>query len=150
MADIVELVLQDHRAVERLFDKLTAASGAEEQAALYAEVKKMLEAHAGAEEKVLYPRVRADVPDGGDEAKDAVEEHDQIRGSLKEVDEHEAGTELFTLAVAQLVATTKHHVGVEETDLLPDFRNNSEAAEREELGGRFEQAKLPASAQQHS
>src|ERR1017187_3889068 len=102
MADIVELVLKDHRAVDELFEQLTAASGAEEQAGLYAQVKKMLEAHANAEEKVLYPRVRGDVPDGGDEAKDAVEEHDQIRASIKEVDEHEAGTELFMLAVAQL------------------------------------------------
>lgn len=61
------------------------------------------------------------MPDGVEEIKDANEEHDQIRESLKEVEEHEAGTELFTLAVAQLVATTKHHVGVEEAELLPDF-----------------------------
>jgi hypothetical protein len=39
------------------------------------------------------------------------------------------------------VATTKHHVGVEEAELLPDFRKNSEASEREELGARFEAAK---------
>jgi hypothetical protein len=43
---------------------------------------------------------------------------------------------------AQLVATTKHHVGVEEAELLPDFRNNSEASERESLGREFEKAKM--------
>ena len=66
--------------------------------------------------------------------------------SIAEVDEHKAGTELFRLAVAQLVATTKHHVGVEEAELLPDFRASSELSEREELGARFEQAKAKASA----
>jgi hypothetical protein len=86
------------------------------------------------------------VPEGREESKDAIEEHDQIRGSLKEVEEHEAGTELFTLAVTQLVATTKHHVGVEESELLPDFRKNSEASEREELGRRFEEAKTKSPA----
>jgi hemerythrin superfamily protein len=105
-----------------------------------------LERHASAEEKVLYPRVRKDVPEGGEEVKDAVEEHDQIRESLKEVEEHESGTELFTLAVAQLIATTKHHVGVEEGELLPDFRASSDAREREELGRRFEEAKAAAAA----
>jgi hypothetical protein len=78
--------------------------------------------------------------------KDAVGEHDQIRESLKEVEEHEPGTELFTLAVTQLVATTKHHVGVEEDELLPDFDDHTQAAEREELGRRFEEAKTKAAA----
>ena len=86
------------------------------------------------------------MPDGGEEVKDAIEEHDQIRGSLKEVAEHDAGTELFTLAVAQLVATTKHHVGVEEEELLPDFRNSSDTNERVELGRRFEEAKAKTAA----
>jgi hemerythrin superfamily protein len=146
MTDIIELVLEDHQTVAGLFDKLQAATGADEQAKLFAQVKEALERHAAAEEKILYPRVKNDSPDGPEEVKDANEEHDQIRESLKEVDEHDAGTELFTLAVAQLVATTKHHVGVEETELLPDFREHSEASEREELGRRFDEAKMNAAA----
>lgn len=162
MTDIIDLVIEDHHTVERLFDKLQAATEANEQAALFAQVKEALERHASAEEAILYPRVRTgpgaaedhatlvaahpdeDVAEGQAEVKDAIEEHDEIRQSLHEVDEHEAGTELFTLAVAQLVATTKHHVGVEETELLPDFRANSEASEREALGARFEEAKTKA------
>jgi hemerythrin superfamily protein len=144
MTDIIDLVLHDHHAVESLFDTLQAAVGTEDQATLFAQAREALERHAAAEEKVLYPRVRKDVPDGREEVKDAVEEHDQIRESLKEVEEHDAGTELFTLAIAQLVATTKHHVGVEEGELLPDFRENSEAGEREELGSLFEEAKAKA------
>jgi hemerythrin superfamily protein len=146
MTDIIDMVLHDHRTVEQLFDKLVAATGADEQTQLFAQVKEELERHTSAEEKVLYPRVRKDVPEGVEEVKDANEEHDQIRESLKEVEEHEAGTELFTLAVAQLVATTKHHVGVEETELLPDFRDNTSVSERESLGRRFEEAKARASA----
>jgi hemerythrin superfamily protein len=146
MTDIIDLVLQDHHAVEELFTKLQAATAAEDQATLLAQVKEALEGHASAEEEVLYPRARKDMTDGREEVKDAIEEHDQIRGSLKEVAEHDAGTELFTLAVAQLVATTKHHVGVEEEELLPDFRTNSDTNEREELGHRFEEAKANAAA----
>jgi hemerythrin superfamily protein len=145
VTDIIDLVLQDHRTVAELFDRLQAATGGDAQAELFAQVKDALEHHAAAEEKVPYPRVRKDAPEGKREVKDAVEEHDQIRGSLKEVEEHEPGTELFTLAVAQLVATTKHHVGVEEAELLPDFRNHSEAGERESLGRAFEEAKTKAS-----
>jgi hemerythrin superfamily protein len=146
MTDIIDLVLQDHHAVEELFGRLQAATGADAQAELFEQVKKDLERHAWAEEKVLYPRVRKDAPEGKGEVKDALEEHDQIRQALKEVEEHEAGTELFTQAVAQLIATTKHHVGVEEAELLPDFRNNSEASERESLGRAFEEAKTKAAA----
>jgi iron-sulfur cluster repair protein YtfE (RIC family) len=144
LTDIIDLILQDHHAVTALFDKLQAATEPAERAALFAEVKEDLERHVTAEEKVLYPRVRKEVAGGNEEAKDANEEHDQIRAALKEVGEHETGSELFSLAVNQLVATTKHHVGVEETELLPDFRASSEVAEREDLGLRFEEAKNKA------
>jgi len=144
MTDIIELVLQDHHAVAGLFDKLQAATSADDQTELFAQVRDALERHASAEEKVLYPRVRKEVPDGREESKDAIEEHDQIREALKEVADHDAGTTVFWLAVDQLVATTKHHVGVEETGLLPDFRKNSDADERAELGRRFEEAKTKA------
>ncbi len=146
MTDIIDLVLKDHLAVAQLFDKLLAAEGADDQARLFAQVKEELGRHASAEEKVLYPRVRKEDPTGREEVKDAVGEHDQIRESLKEVEEHEAGTELFSLAVTQLVATTKHHVAVEEGELLPDFRDHSELSERQELGRRFEDAKTKAAA----
>jgi hemerythrin superfamily protein len=141
MADIIDLVLKDHHAVEELFDQLQAAAEPDVQTKLFAQVKEELERHAGAEEKVLYPRVRKDAPEGKEEVKDAIEEHEEIRQALKEVEEHQVGTELFSLAVDQLVATTKHHVRVEETELLPDFRAHSDVSEREMLGGRFEDAK---------
>lgn len=141
MADIIDIVMQEHREVEALFDQLKAATGADHQQTLFTEVKDKLERHASAEERVLYPRIRKEVPDGKEEAEDAVEEHDQMRSSIEEVEEHEAGTELFMLAVEQLVATTRHHVGVEEQELLPDFREHSEAEERQALAERFEQAK---------
>ena len=146
MTDIIGLVLHDHHVVAELFDKLQAATAADDQSALFAQVKDALERHASAEEKVLYPRVRKEVPDRREESKDAIEKHDQIRGSLKEVEDHQAGTELFALAVAQLVATTKHHIGVEESELLADFRKNSHAGEREELGRQFAEVKTRAPA----
>jgi hypothetical protein len=53
----------------------------------------------------------------------------------------DAGASDGAFAVDQLIATTKHHVGVEEEELLPDFRNNSSAEERaEELAERFQAA----------
>lgn len=104
-------------------------------------MRSAFELHSAAEEKVLYPRVKREAIDGKEEVVDALEEHAEIHESIKEVSEHEPGSELIQLAVAQLVATTKHHVGVEETELLPDFLANSERSEREELGEEFEEAK---------
>jgi hemerythrin superfamily protein len=63
MTDIIDLVLQDHLAVAGLSDKLSAATEADEQARLFAQMKDELERHASAEEKVLYPRERKDVPE---------------------------------------------------------------------------------------
>ena len=141
MSDIIDLVVQDHREVEQLFDQLQATEDAAKRAELFSQIRGELERHATAEERVLYPRVKKDVPDGKKESKDATEEHDEIRASLKEVEEHDPASDLFVLAVAQLIATTKHHVGVEEEELLPDFRANSDTSERDELGRQFEEEK---------
>lgn len=141
MPDIIDFVIHDHHEVAQLFEKLEAATAAPERSELFGRVKAELVRHATTEERVLYPRVKKEVPDGGEEASDATEEHDQIRASLKEVEEHDAASDLFALAVTQLVATTKHHVGVEEEELLPHFKEHSELAEREELGRRFQEEK---------
>jgi hemerythrin superfamily protein len=141
MTDIVDLVLKDHLEIAALFDELEGTTELHEQADVFARVRALLEEHSVAEEEVLYPRVKKEAIKGKEEVVNALAEHDEIRESMKEVGEHEPGTELFRLAVAQLVATTKHHVGVEETELLPDFVAHSEPSEREELGEKFEKAK---------
>lgn len=141
MPDIIDLVIQDHHEVALLFERLQAAKDVSERSELFNEVKGELTRHATAEERVLYPRVKKEVPDGKEETTGATEEHDQIRASLKEVEEHDPASDLFVLAVAQLIATTKHHVGVEEEELLPNFQKNSDLSEREELGRLFTEEK---------
>jgi Hemerythrin HHE cation binding domain len=61
MPGIIDLVLKDHLKVAALFEELTSAKTAGKQKSLFTEVTGALEAHATAEEKVLYPRVRKDV-----------------------------------------------------------------------------------------
>ena len=60
MADVTELIEHDHREVEGLFAQFKSDRSKGTALKLCDE----LDAHADAEEKVFYPAVRAEVPDG--------------------------------------------------------------------------------------
>ena len=60
MADVTKLIEQDHRTVEGLFAQFKSDHSKDTALTICQEI----EAHATAEEKVFYPVVRDDVPQG--------------------------------------------------------------------------------------
>ena len=145
LAGIVDLILADHALMRKMTSDLRALEGAEssseEVEKAWESLASLLEAHADAEEAVLYPRIAAAVPDGGDQAEDATKEHNEIRDSIGEVEEHDVGSELFWLAVAQVAAVNEHHMAEEEQEILPSFNRSSTQSDRDELGQSFEEYK---------
>jgi hemerythrin superfamily protein len=127
--DAIELLTSQHRQVEQLWSTLEAAGGpaspqAEEQAR---QIVKLLSQHDAIETMFLYPALRR--AEGGDPAADhALEEHQQVRELLKQVDEGDV-TEAATFAVLRrAVDAVQHHVQEEEVRLFPMLREACDAA----------------------
>ncbi|MGI9155493.1 MAG: hemerythrin domain-containing protein [Marmoricola sp.] len=137
MPDILDVILSEHEEFRLQFAHFEAITDADEQRSRWEPLQDLLEVHAAAEEAVFYPEVVRALHDGTEETKDAVHEHNEIRDAIGEIEEHQPGTELFLLAVKQVQAANAHHMAEEESEVLPQFRDATDAALREELGDRF-------------
>jgi hypothetical protein len=103
----------------------------------------LLDTHAEAEERHLYPRLMKigsganDAPSAADETKDAIEDHNKIRDAAAEVDRHPVGSAEWFAAVGKANQANSHHMAEEERQGLTDFRRSASLEERHELGIRF-------------
>jgi hemerythrin superfamily protein len=116
MADGFEILSEDHREVERLFD--TYRNDNEDSIAH--EICERLSVHTRVEEAALYPALRRYV-DGGDDLADVAEqEHSAVKTIIARIyDSPPEG--LFDL-VAELRREVEHHVESEESELFPQMR----------------------------
>lgn len=128
MADVVDLILQDHRLVESLFERFR--DGAE--GAVASTICQALSAHAEAEEHIVYP-VFARVL--GTSVDELLAEQSQAKALANRAMQSE-GTGLVSV-MAALEAAVQAHVDEEEADFLPQLREALPADQLEALGVRY-------------
>jgi hemerythrin superfamily protein len=112
MATVIELLTEEHRLLDRLFEHY--GSVRDQEAA--AQLGDALVLHARVEEEFLYPLVRTLV-DGNRLADEAEADHEQVKQFVAEA-EDTRGAALDEL-VAELRADVAMHVRWEEEDLFP-------------------------------
>jgi len=134
--DVVDLILDDHRAFEELLRRVRDAT--EDRAAARDALAALLVAHAEAEETHVYPAlVRTEAVDE-EEAEHGRHEHfegHEALLALLEVDD--VNDEDFGEAVEELTKALSHHIDEEEREILNPARTEVEDAQRAELGRRF-------------
>lgn len=134
--DVVELILDDHRRFEELLRDLRDSS-ADRDAVRHA-FATLHVAHALAEEKHVYPRLRRKDAISGHEAEHGEEEHAEGNQALLAVLELKGtDTDAFEDAVEELARVVNHHLTEEELTILNPARDDVSAAERTRLGETF-------------
>jgi hemerythrin superfamily protein len=136
MTDVTQLIEHDHREVEGLFAQFKT----DRSKGTALKICDELDAHADAEEKVFYPVVRTDVPEGKKLADEGKEEHGEARQLIGRIKNTQDEGHLVEL-VEQLEQAINHHVSEEESEMLPKARKALATARLEALGGEFEAAK---------
>ncbi|MDQ4054582.1 MAG: hemerythrin domain-containing protein [Actinomycetota bacterium] len=136
--DVVELILDDHRRFEELLRDLRDRT-ADREAVRHA-FATLHVAHARAEEKHVYPRLRRKDAISGHEAEHGEEEHAEGNAALLSVLELKGtDTEAFDEAVEELARVVNHHLTEEELTILNPARDDVSSAERTRLGETFAQ-----------
>jgi hemerythrin superfamily protein len=142
MADAVELIGKDHRAVEQLFAEFESSNDAEIAERICDELTK----HTFGEERAVYPIIAERLDGGKQLADEAVDEHKDARqliGRIRNTTDEDHLAELMT----ELKGAIEHHVREEESEMLPQARRQLSAQELDEMGRNFEQAKQAAGQQ---
>jgi hypothetical protein len=135
MADIIELIYEDHDWLRRHFRYLDDASSEAQLRAVWEPIATRLDTHAQAEETVFYPVLlkRGRAGDPRDETEDAIEDHNAIRDAVAEAARHRPGTKAWFEAVGKARTENGEHLDEEEREALPDFIKSSTPQLRHEL-----------------
>ena len=134
--DVIDLILDDHRRFEALLRDLRDASS--DRDAVRAAFAALHVAHAEAEEKYVYPKLRRKGAVGEHEAEHGEEEHAEGHEALLAVLELKGtDTQAFDDAVEELATAVNHHLTEEELTILNPAREDVSEKVRAELGEAF-------------
>jgi hemerythrin superfamily protein len=125
--DAIDLLTQDHRNVDELFEDYESMKEEGEDAekeALVAKICDELTVHAAIEEEVFYPAAREAVDDDADMLDEAEVEHEHIKMLVEELKTMSAGENLYDAKVKVLSEYVKHHVEEEEGEIFPAVRES--------------------------
>lgn len=126
--DAVQLLTQDHREVEKLFDeyrRLAEQDDApdEEKAALAQQICTMLQVHTTIEEELFYPAAR-DAIEEQDLLDEAEVEHASAKDLIAQILGGGPAESLYDARVQVLGEYVKHHVKEEEKELFPKVKKS--------------------------
>ena len=134
--DVIELILDDHRRFETLLRDLRDSTS--DRDAVRRALATLHTAHAVAEEKHVYPRLRR---------RDAITEHEAEHGEEEHAEGHQAmltvlelkgtDTQAFDDAVEELARVVNHHLTEEELTILNPAREEVGDRLRSDLGEKF-------------
>ncbi|MEN0140136.1 MAG: hemerythrin domain-containing protein [Rhodococcus sp. (in: high G+C Gram-positive bacteria)] len=143
MADIIELIFDDHEWFRRQFaalDELKSRRRVESTAveAVWTPLAKRLDLHAAAEEEIFYPQLLRVGEDAEAEAEtlDAIGDHNDIRDGVRAAAGNPILSEEWWAAVGRTRRANDEHMAEEEREGLADFRTAPDDL-RESLGRRF-------------
>ncbi len=131
----LELLLADHRKVERLFDRYEDEKESDEEArrALAQRICAELTVHAQVEEELFYPWLRENLDDESlDLVDEALVEHASAKDLIAQIQAATEVDETYDARVTVLGEYVRHHVREEENEMFPQVEAMPE--ELDELG----------------
>jgi hemerythrin superfamily protein len=138
MPDVVDLIMADHREVERLFEVLRKQPDQRPIAA--PTVTALLIAHSRAEEAEVYPVARDEAGET-DEVAHSQEEHAEAEKLLERLQKTDPSSQAYEKVLNDLIESVTHHVQDEEKTVLPGMRERLSDQRRAELGDAFARAR---------
>ena len=140
---------QDHEKQRALCEELKSTqSGSKNRAELWEKLKVELEAHASAEEQVFYSALMKK-PDGTEEARHSVHEHQEMTKLITELDAMDQSADVWEKKFKKLVHDVIHHVDEEEADIFPAAKKLLSADIAKTMVEDFDTRK-PAEVENHS
>ncbi|MFV2018245.1 hemerythrin domain-containing protein [Micromonospora sp. LOL_023] len=141
--DLVSLLLDEHRAIDRLRTAVAGEADPARRRAMSDVLVAMISRHLSAEEQYLYPAVRAALPEGADLARAGIRTDRQLHAALAGSPADAAG------GTPEMPAAWHRHRQFTESELLPRLRTAATAEELIRLGNRAAIAEEAAPTRPH-
>jgi len=138
--DLVTLIEEDHREIERRFEEVEASGKSTRAEALW-KLADQLVRHEVAEEAVLYPALRS-VPGGDAIVRRRLEEQARAEEDLARLEKLDLHSADCDHALAKLRDEVLSHAKEEEVQAIPFLAGSRSGDDMVELGLRYTEAKL--------
>ncbi len=134
--DIIDLILEDHRPLKELIKKLKNSDvDPVDKMVAFEEFSSLLMVHSKPEEQSLYIFMKEE-DELKQEGMEGDVEHALADKLILEI-KSETDPTMWSAKVKVLADIVEHHIKEEEENFLPDFKRESSAEERMELGEKF-------------
>lgn len=144
----IDFLQSQHQRVEQLLSAVKEAPAGIRQGK-FDELRELLAVHETAEELILRPVTRKDVP-GGDEIADArMAEENQAKDVLAELEKLDASSEEFVTKFSSFATDVLEHAKNEETYEFPLVRENQDADSLAKMADRLDLAEKAAPTHPH-
>jgi hemerythrin superfamily protein len=144
--DAIVALKADHKEIRRLFRKFEAAGkrAVKTKGKIVEDIIRALTVHTYIENEVMYPEVRALLPDLEDDILESYEEHHVADVLCMELAGLSPGAERFDAKTMVLIESVTHHIEEEEQDWFPKVRAGLGRKQLQEIGARLEEARKKA------
>lgn len=132
--EIIELLTNDHREVDEKFRRYHLSEREDSIEELTREIVHDLSVHAAVEELFVYPLIRATVDGGGEMADHAIEEHQEAKRHLADLEKLQAGSAEHRKAMEDLIESVRHHVEEEENEVFAKLEEATGVTVRTNVG----------------
>lgn len=140
--DILHALRADHEQALKTARRITETDDAREARTLYRELAQALAAHSRAEEAVVYAALKRTGDDAArDIAFEGAVEHTLCDQLIGEMATGRAGSDGWQARAKVVYELLQHHIEEEHDDMFKRIRRHFDAAERQRMAARFEQAK---------
>ena len=146
--DVVELLLEQHNQIRRLFGQLQTAQG-EQKRELFEDLVRLLAVHETAEEEVVHPTARMKLEHGDEVVDRRLSEEDEAKRVLAEL--YDLGVEHpeFDTRMAALAQSVEQHARSEETEEFTRLRATVPADQLRRMAGALKTAEAMAPTRPH-
>jgi hemerythrin superfamily protein len=137
MPDATEILTQDHRNVEQLFERYKSSK----DPSVVREICTELTIHSAVEERVVYPVLGEEVDGGQGMRRHSEQEHAEVKDEIFQISRVGYDSPQVDGHMQKIMAAVQDHVEEEENDVFPKMRDDLGEEELSELGARVQSTK---------
>jgi hypothetical protein len=146
--DVVDLLLEQHNRIERLFGEVAAATGRLKEERFH-ELVRLLAVHESAEELVVHPAARHAIADGEQIVRSRLDEEDKAKTALAELYDLGVDDPAFAGKLKLLAEDVLRHAVEEETEEFLQLRTELTPERLVRMRGAVEAAEAAAPTRPH-
>ncbi len=145
--DLVAVLLEDHKAAETLLGRIGAPDA--DQSELFDTLVHELVGHEVAEEEIVYPALRREVPGGDALAEPRIAEQQKAEELLAKMERMDRRGPEFAQSMTHLRDEALAHAQAEEAEVFPELRRHLSDERSAALASAYRTAKATAPTHPH-